>query len=663
MPAWTPGLRGKSLAALLLALLLAGVPAALIGWQMLEGVRGHFGAEYARNLTLLNRERILAPVSRELALSQRLADSAVVREFIADESDAQRRRRVFAEAEGFRQAFHDQALFLIGRASGHYYYNEPSRPFSDQPRYRLEADDPQDGWFFAMMAAAEPYNLNVNYDAKLHSTRIWINVLVHDGDRPIGLTGASLDLSRFLARFIEDAGVGVTPMIIDDDGAIQAHPDRTLIALNSAGATAEHARTVFALLNREDATALRTAMADSRERPAEAVLLALPLAGRAQLLALSYIPELHWHVLTAVDLRAAAVFDPDWVAPLLALLTAVLALLLLGFGYLMERWVLRPLRQLQRSAHQVAEGDYELALPAAGADEVGQLGEAFASMTAKVRSHTRELEDRVRERTAELQKAHAEVLAAHKQIDDSIDYASLIQRALLPDRDLQRLLGDRHFVLWRPRDVVGGDFYVFRADGDNFLLGVMDCAGHGVAGALMTMLARSAVDHAVAACGLDDPAAILHQADRSLRGMLADARLARAVATNTDAGLIYVDRRAGQLRFSGAAIGLFVVAAGEVQRLAGSRRPLGDRRGPDYVNLTLPLQPGMSCHLVTDGLLDQAGGELGFGFGSGRLRELLQRHAGTTLAEQGRQLQLALDAYQGTRPQRDDITVLSFALD
>ncbi|KAG1544631.1 hypothetical protein G6F50_013843 [Rhizopus delemar] len=79
--------------------------------------------------------------------------------------------------------------------------------------------------------------------------------------------------------------------------------------------------------------------------------------------------------------------------------------------------------------------------------------------------------------------------AAHKKIGDSIDYASLIQRAILPDRQLTQSLGAHHFVLWKPRDVVGGDFYVFRSDGVNCLLGIMDCAGHGVPGALMTMLA------------------------------------------------------------------------------------------------------------------------------------------------------------------------------
>jgi serine phosphatase RsbU (regulator of sigma subunit) len=663
MARWTPGLRGKSLLALLLALLLAALPAGLIGWQLLEGVRDYFGAAYARHATLLDRERILAPLARELALSQRFADMAVVREFLADRADPHKRQRLFREAEGVRALLQDRALFLIDRASGDYYYNEAGRAFSDAPRYQVEPDDPEDAWFFAMMESPEPYNLNVNYDAKLGSTRIWINVLVRDGAEPIGLAGASLDLSGFLERFLGDAGAGVTPMIVNAAGAIQAHPQRSRIALNSAGATVDREQTVFAMLPAGQEPTLRRALEQSRAAPEQAILLTLPLDGRTQLLAIGYIPALDWHLLTAVDLRAAAVLGAGWTGPALGALALLLLLLLAGFAWLMERWVLRPLHQLQRSAHAVADGRYEVDLDLARSDEVGQLGRAFAGMADKVRQHTLDLEHKVRERTAALEASHAQILQAHRKIDDSIDYASLIQRALLPDRELAGLLGDNQHALWRPRDVVGGDFYVCRGDRQGFLLGVMDCAGHGVPGALMTMLARSAIDHAMAELGLRDPAGLLDRADATLRQLLATAQMSRALATNTDAGLVYVDPQAGDIVFAGAAIDLFLCDGQRVEQLRGSRRALGDRRRGEYSNLRLPLRREQTYCLVTDGLLDQAGGEHGYGFGSGRFRDWLRAHARQPLQEQAESLAAMLAAWQGRHPQRDDITVLSFRLD
>jgi phosphoserine phosphatase RsbU/P len=663
MAGWTLGLRGKSLLALGVACVVALLPALLLGERLAGAARSHFGEAYARNFTLLNRERILAPIARELALSQRLAESPLLRQLLRNEDDPARRAAFFEEAGGYQRAFRGGSYFAISALSLNYYFNEAGQAFSDQPRYRLERDDPEDGWFFATLRDADAFNINVNYDAKLRQTRIWINVLVVDGGERIGLAGSGLDFSDFLDDFVSRAAPGVEPMIVDANGAIQAHPDPQRVALNSAEKVAAPAQTLAGLLTGSAPETLAALLAESRTQPDRALLRAVQVGNAPRLLAVSYIPELRWHVATLVDLGAAQVIDADWFAYLAGAMLLVLLVVVVGFSWSVERLVLRPLRALQRSAEAMARGDYAVSLAPAGSDEIGALGRAFASMAGQVRAHTAELEHKVRERTAALEASHARMQLAHKKIDDSIDYASLIQRAILPDRDLARVLGENHHVLWKPRDVVGGDFYVFRADGENFLLGVMDCAGHGVPGALMTMLARSAVDHALTQHGPADPARVLQQADTTLRQLLADAQLARALATNTDAGLVYVDRRRHEIVFAGAAIGLFHSDGASVEHVAGSRRALGDRRAGEYANVRLPLRRDTTYCLVTDGLLDQAGGEHGYGFGSGRLRALLLANAGRPLPEQAAALAAALADWQGGYPQRDDITVLSFRLD
>src|SRR5690606_38525519 len=213
-----------------------------------------------------------------------------------------------------------------------------------------------------------------------------------------------------------------------------------------------------------------------------------------QLMSVAHVPELDWYIVTSVDPTAAQVVDTHWMWAGLAGIVALMAALMAAFGYGVERLVLRPIRRLQKSARAVADGNYRIALPQHGNDEIADLSRAFNDMAARISAHTSTLEDRVRERTTELEAANQAMAIAHKKIGDSIDYASLIQRAILPDRQLTRSLGEHHSVLWRPRDIVGGDFYIFRPDGDNCLLGIMDCAGHGVPGALMTMLVRAAAD-------------------------------------------------------------------------------------------------------------------------------------------------------------------------
>ncbi|AUT45863.1 histidine kinase [Achromobacter sp. AONIH1] len=646
--------------ALLLACLVALAPAALIGWQLLDGVRDHFGRAFADNFTQLNRQRILAPVSRELALSLRLADSEVTRRWLRNESDPAARELFFREADGYRRDLLGRAYFIASAATGNYYFND-DQPLSEAPRYTLSRGAADDGWFYKSLQASALYNINVNPDLKLKTTRVWINAQVRDGDKVLGLTGAGLDVGGFLRDFVNSGQAGVTPIIVDETGAIQAHMDPTLIAYNSGAGGADGRGMVFSLLDpgpgREE---LRSAMHAAQADPQSVQSAWVAVDGHRQLVSVAYMPELHWHVLTLVDLGAARVLDTGWIWPVAVGLVLLFAAMLLCFGYAVERLMLRPLRRLQQSARAIANGSYDVSLPPGGQDEIGDLSNAFGVMADKVRQHTAELESKVRERTSELENANRAMAAAHKKIGDSIDYASLIQRAILPDRQLTQSLGEHHFVLWKPRDVVGGDFYVFRSDGGNCLLGIMDCAGHGVPGALMTMLARAAIDLAITEVGPSDPAAVLTRTDSAIRAMLADAQLPRALATNTDAGLVYIDRQAGLLRYAGAKISLYASNGDALREVPGGKRALGDKRAGVYENIELSMEPGWTYTLATDGFLDQAGGEHGFGFGNTRFADMLKTHARRPLTEQVAAFTQALADYQGGQPQRDDITLLSF---
>lgn len=661
MATWGFGLRAKSLLALVVACVFALLPAGVIGWRVLDGVRNHFGEAYARNFAQLKRQSILAPVARDLALSQRLADSVVVRQWLLDEENPAKRALFFEEAEGYRKVFRDHAYFLASAGSGHFYANDDDKPYSDRARYTLEAAKADDSWFYNSLAQGEDYNINVNYDAHLKVTRVWLNVSIRQDGRKIGVAGAGIDLTGFLKDFIETDEAGVTPLIINRAGAIQAHRNQALIATNQTTGVADPSQTLAGQLSDDAARArLAQAMQAAEAAPGQVSLLHAVLDGKPQLLALSYIPELKWHVVTAVDLQAAHVLDKDWLNTAIVALVVLIGILLLVFAYAVEKLVLQPLQKLQLSASALAKGDYAVTLPPPGRDELGDLSRAFGIMAEQIRTNTEELENKVQARTQALATANQEMQRAHQQINASIDYASLIQRAILPDQQLRHLLGAHHFVLWRPRDVVGGDFYIFRADGERYLVGVVDCAGHGVPGALMTMLARSALDHAMNQVGIASPAALIAHTDSTMRGMLQQCELPRAIATNMDAGLAFVDRESRILRYAGAKIGLYWSDGREVGEIKGGRRAIGDRRQGTYVDREIALQPGLTYYLVTDGFLDQAGGELGFGFGDTRFVELLKQHAGLPMAEQAAALDRALEAYRGDYPQRDDITILSF---
>jgi len=666
MAGWRVGLRGKSLLALVLASLLALLPVAVLGWQVLEQVREHFSQVYARNLTLLQREKILAPVSRELALSRRLADSEVTRQWMLDENNPARRALFFREAEGYRQDFRDHSYFAIVNSSLHYYFNDASSPNNLTPHDTLHAGAASDAWYFSTMAAPANFNVNVDLDTPLNLTKVWINVKVRDGDHDIGLAGTGLDLSRFLQDFISSDEPGVTPMLLNPDGLIQAHPDHRLIALNSgthAAATPDSEGLYAQLADATSKASLHQLLLRAQQTPEGVETDWVQLDGRRQLLAVSYIPELKWLVVTAIDLHAAHVIDASWLTPILAGLLALLMVLLLAYSYVVDRLVLRPLRRLHQSAQAIAAGHYDVALPTGRNDELGELSRAFGLMADKVRANTETLESRVRERTLDLEQANREMVAAHKKIDDSIDYASLIQHAMLPNRLLNDTLGKDHSLLWRPRDVVGGDFYVYRADDSGYLFGVVDCAGHGVPGALMTMLAHAALDQAILQAGMADPAGILARVDQVVRLMLNDNANVQALATNMDIGLAFVDVHSRKVTFAGAKISLYYSDGDSVGELTGSRRAIGDRRIGQFSNAQVALDPRRTFYMTTDGFLDQAGGERGYSFGNGRFSDMIRQHARMPVAEQGEVFSATLAAYQGEHAQRDDITMLCFRFD
>ena len=311
--------------------------------------------------------------------------------------------------------------------------------------------------------------------------------------------------------------------------------------------------------------------------------------------------------------------------------------------------VVEPLGRLVRQANSIASGDSNELLTLRGNDEIGRLTEAFNSVLIRQR-HAYELVD----------SAHQRLKDVTKQVDDSIQYAALLQKSILPDRQLKERFGNNHFILWQPRDTVGGDYYVFHEEAGRCLAGVADCAGHGVSGAMMTMLARAGIDRSIQLRGIASPAAVLQATNEGMHSILSEAQVSRAIATTMDVGLVYIDSEAQLLRFAGAKIWLYWSDGNSVHHIKGDNRSLWDRRRGVYHDHDIPLRSGFTYYLTTDGYLDQAGGEHGFGLGSDRYSQWILEHASKPLAEQHQAFSQALETFKGKYPQRDDITMLSF---
>lgn len=339
----------------------------------------------------------------------------------------------------------------------------------------------------------------------------------------------------------------------------------------------------------------------------------------------------------------------DYLTVLLTFLLAVLALLSIR---IIDTRVIQPLAQLSRQAKRIEMGDAEQLPMGPDDDEIHRLALAFNMVLTNMRSAYKELDH-----------SNVQLLCANKQIADSIRYAGILQRSILPDHQLKDTFGERHFVLWEPKDIVGGDYYLFHGDRGRCLTGVADCAGHGVPGAMMTMMARAGVDRAIQDVGIDSPASVLHSIDTSLRDILRDDHATQSIATSMDMGLVLLDFTARRLRFAGARIALYWSDGVNLNSVNGETRALCDRRQGSYQDHDLPLCSGFTYYLTTDGFLDQSGGEDGFAVGHERFASWLLANASKPLSEQREAFAESLARFRGDYPQRDDITILSFRFD
>lgn len=264
---------------------------------------------------------------------------------------------------------------------------------------------------------------------------------------------------------------------------------------------------------------------------------------------------------------------------------------------------------------------------------------------------------------AELEKAHAELLEANAEIVDSIQYARTIQKAFLPSpQEIASNVGDCR-IIWRPKDVIGGDIYKFRSIPEGFMFSVIDCTGHGVPGAIMTMISGSCLDRALEEVGSQDPSRILARLNWLVKSSLNQHHTETESDDGLDIGICCVNVQERILVFAGARIGLSYISDGILHEVPADKQSIGYKDSKldfSYSNNAVPIGGHTTFYMCTDGILHQTGGPKGLPFGKRRFKRLLVDNCEKPLHEQMRALEEAIEVYRGEEPQLDDITVIGF---
>ena len=263
----------------------------------------------------------------------------------------------------------------------------------------------------------------------------------------------------------------------------------------------------------------------------------------------------------------------------------------------------------------------------------------------------------------EIKESEQRAAAANQLILQSLRYASRIQSAVLPARQELRAVAADHFLIWEPRDIVGGDFFWFQPIEDGYAVMVGDCTGHGVPGAFMTLIAWGLLDRMLRTASSDKPSEVLAGLHRGVQSLLGQNEEGGETDDGLEAGVCFIKPSKREMSFAGARFSLWRANQEDVIEIKGDRKGIGYRRYPQgttYTDYTFPYDDRDSFYLSTDGLIDQIGGPRGRSFGKRRFLELLRQNRGIPMRAQEESFRRALERHQGEQLRRDDLTVLGF---
>ncbi|MBN4082123.1 SpoIIE family protein phosphatase [bacterium AH-315-B15] len=278
----------------------------------------------------------------------------------------------------------------------------------------------------------------------------------------------------------------------------------------------------------------------------------------------------------------------------------------------------------------------------------------------------------IEEQKAEVDEQKAVIEESHKEITDSIVYAKRIQSAILPQAKLVKEYLDESFILYKPKDVVAGDFYWIQSFGPStpsagsgasgVLFAAADCTGHGVPGAMISVLCNAGLNRSVREYGLTDPGAILDQCRQIVIQEFDKSE--EDVKDGMDIALVSLARSQESevrsvLKYAGANNPLWIVRNGEVVETKGHKEPIGKFHVlTPYPTHTVDLQKGDAVYIFSDGYVDQFGGERGKKFKSKAFRELLISIQDQSMDEQKVSLDAAFEEWRGEYEQVDDVCVI-----
>jgi serine phosphatase RsbU (regulator of sigma subunit)/tetratricopeptide (TPR) repeat protein len=255
----------------------------------------------------------------------------------------------------------------------------------------------------------------------------------------------------------------------------------------------------------------------------------------------------------------------------------------------------------------------------------------------------------------------------NNEITDSITYASRIQQGVIPDDQEMNKLFPKHFVFFKPRDIVSGDFYWANRVGNTSkaIIAVADCTGHGVPGAFMSLVGNTLLNQTLNQPSIDTPAQALDYINQQLPKTIKSKSTTGAIKDGMEITMCEFDPETMTMNFAGANSNIYLVRNGAIRIYKGDKQPIGESLSgneQNYTNHIIPLQKDDCIYMITDGFADQFGGEKGKKFKYKPLEDLFCAVSGKNPQEQKDLISSAFNNWRLNHEQVDDVLVIGIKL-
>lgn len=289
----------------------------------------------------------------------------------------------------------------------------------------------------------------------------------------------------------------------------------------------------------------------------------------------------------------------------------------------------------------------------------------FALIAIIILRLVRQIAQADEEAKRKIEESNRIISLRNKDILDSINYARRIQYAILAPREEVFAVFRDAFILYRPKDIVSGDFYYFANVGKKSIIAAVDCTGHGVPGALMSMIGNDFLNHIAYERQTTDPGEILDLLHQGVTNVLKQDGKYGETQDGMDIALLTFDRQNPQIiEYAGAYRSLLIVRDGKLIQHKADKYPIGYahmERAP-FTSNRIEVQKGDMCYIFTDGYADQFGGEFGKKFMARKFHNFLLEISRLPVSKQEEKLNETFDSWKGENEQVDDVLVIGIRI-